>query len=57
MEYLDQGDSEMPGATENVVRGYKVKVTHQALSPQDIAERRSAVAQVIAKSMMKAKEE
>ena len=47
----------MPGATENVVRGYKVKVTHQALSPQDIAERRSAVAQVIAKSMMKAKEE
>ncbi len=57
VEYLDQVASEVPGATENVVRGYKVKVTHQALSPSDIAERRSAVAQVIARSLARIPEE
>jgi hypothetical protein len=51
IEYLDQGASTAPVTTESTVRGYKVKVTSQALSPADIAERRSAVAQVIAKSL------
>ena len=51
IEYLDQGSATTPTTTESTVRGYKVKVTHQALSPADIAERRSAVAQVIARSL------
>lgn len=51
IEYLDQNASTTPTATESTVRGYKVKVTRQALSPADIAERRSAVAQVIARSL------
>lgn len=51
VEYL--GDDSIPesGSTENVVRGYKVKVTRQALSPEDVAERRKAVAEVIARSI------
>lgn len=53
IEYLDQGASTIPSTTESTVRGYKVKVTRQALSPADIAERRSAVAQVIARSVGK----
>lgn len=51
IEYLDQSTSSSPATTESTVRGYKVKVTRQALSPADIAERRSAVAQVIARSL------
>lgn len=51
IEYLDQGASTTSATTESTVRGYKVKVTRQALSPADIAERRSAVAQVIARSL------
>lgn len=51
IEYLDQSTTTPSTTTETTVRGYKVKVTRQALTPQDIAERRSAVAQVIARSL------
>jgi hypothetical protein len=54
IEYLDQSVSTMPVTTENTVRGYKVKVTRQALSPADVAERRAAVAGVIARSLSRA---
>ncbi|MEW6312979.1 MAG: hypothetical protein AB1513_02855 [Pseudomonadota bacterium] len=56
IEYLDQGASSSRATTESTVRGYKVKVTRQALSPADIAERRSSVAQVIARSLAKTKD-
>jgi hypothetical protein len=39
--------------TETTVRGYKVKVSRQSLSASDIAARRAAVAEVIAKSLSK----
>ncbi|MCK9345060.1 MAG: hypothetical protein M0P64_02965 [Candidatus Pacebacteria bacterium] len=57
IEHLDQVVSTTPTTTESTVRGYKVKVTSQALSPSDIAERRSAVAQVIARSLSKAEKQ
>ncbi|MGA8148732.1 MAG: hypothetical protein WB870_14365 [Gallionellaceae bacterium] len=57
IEYLDQISPATPVATESTVRGYKVKVTRQTLSPADLAERRSAVAQVIARSLAKAQKE
>jgi len=57
IEYLDQSISATPATTESTVRGYKVKVTHQTLSPSDIAERRSAVAQVIARSLSRVEKE
>lgn len=50
IEYLDRGAAS-PVTTENVVRGYKVRVTHQTMTPEDLAERRRAVAQVIARSL------
>lgn len=53
VEYLDAGSTGVPASTEEVVRGYKVKVTHQELSPEDSAERRKAVAEVIARSLAK----
>lgn len=42
---------EAPQARESVVRGYKVKVKRQDLSPGDVASKRRAVAEVIAKTM------
>lgn len=36
---------------ETTIRGYKVKVSRQALTPGDIAGRRAAIAGVIARSM------
>lgn len=42
-----------PQAAETTVRGYKVKVTRQAVTPEDVAGVRSLVAQVIARSMRK----
>lgn len=42
-----------PRTSESVVRGYKVKVTRQDLSPEDVASRRSAIAGVIARGMKK----
>lgn len=38
---------------ESMVRGYKVKVRRQDLSPNDLAERRRAVAAVVARSVGK----
>jgi hypothetical protein len=43
--------------TEETIRGYKVKVTRQALSPEEVEARRRAIGQVIAKSVAKAREE
>ncbi|MEX8518786.1 MAG: type IV secretory system conjugative DNA transfer family protein [Leptothrix sp. (in: b-proteobacteria)] len=40
-----------PTGTESVVRGYKVKVTRQMLSPDDEVARRKAVAGVIARTI------
>ncbi|MBI3901706.1 MAG: hypothetical protein HY306_01985 [Nitrosomonadales bacterium] len=56
IEYLDQGASQTPTTTETMVRGYKVTVARQALSTTDIAERRSAVAQIIARSLARGDE-
>ncbi len=44
---------EAPATTETTVRGYKVKVKRQNLSPDDLAGRRAAIAEVIAKSLGK----
>jgi hypothetical protein len=41
-----------PPTTEQTVRGYKVKVTRQNVSYQDLASRRGAVAEVIARSLL-----
>jgi hypothetical protein len=41
----------VPGYAANAVRGYKVKVTRQTLSPEGVAERRNVVAEVIARSI------
>lgn len=51
LDALDPG----PSTTETTVRGYKVKVTRQTMSPEDAAGRRLAVAAVIAKTMAKGK--
>lgn len=40
-----------PPATETIVRGYKVKVSHAALSPEEARAKREAVAKVIARSL------
>ena len=42
-----------PRAEETIVRGYKVKVTRQALSPGDASAKRSAVAAVVARALKK----
>jgi len=49
---LDQLDAG-PASSETIVRGYKVKVTRQAITPADVAGRRAAIAQVIARSLGK----
>ncbi|MGA7178350.1 MAG: type IV secretory system conjugative DNA transfer family protein [Thiobacillaceae bacterium] len=49
------GLSAEPTTTETVVRGYKVKVTRQTLSPEELTGRRSAVAGVIARSLGKSR--
>lgn len=42
-----------PTTTETTVRGYKVKVTRQAVSPEEVISRRAAMAGVIARSIEK----
>lgn len=42
-----------PITTETTVRGYTVKVTRQAVSPEDVISRRAAMAGVIARSIEK----
>ncbi|WP_374683221.1 type IV secretory system conjugative DNA transfer family protein [Accumulibacter sp.] len=46
-------DLNTPATTETTVRGYKVKVTRQAVSPEDVVNRRAAMAEVIARSLTK----
>lgn len=50
MEFLDSIE-QSPQTSESEVRGYKVKVTRQNLSPEEVASRRAAVANVIARSL------
>lgn len=52
VEFLDSIE-QPPPTSESEVRGYKVKVTRQNLSPDEIATRRAAVASVIARSFKK----
>jgi hypothetical protein len=49
LDRLDIG----PRATETTVKGYKVKVTRQALSHEELSGKRSAIAEVIARSLRK----
>jgi hypothetical protein len=51
VEYLDSFGPTT--AEEQVVRGYKVKVTHHAPSAEESANRRAAIARVIAQSLAK----
>ena len=39
--------------TDSVVRGYNVRVSRQRLTPEDALGKRSAIAQVIARSLQK----
>jgi hypothetical protein len=55
VEFLDSIEAG-PKTTESEVRGYKVKVTRQDLSPEEIAKRRAAVAGVIARSIRRTKD-
>lgn len=41
----------VPAPRENVVRGYKVKVSHAALTPDELTERQERIAKVIVNSM------
>ena len=41
----------MPQASENVVRGYRVRVSHASVSTEEARARREALARVIAKSL------
>lgn len=55
--YLDQGMTPAQAATtEKTVRGYKVRVTHAASNSGEAEARRSAIAEVIAQSMLRAKD-
>ncbi len=56
IEYLGQGATTGPTATEKMVRGYKVRITSDAVSEQEAEAKRDAIAEVIAKSMLRAKE-
>jgi hypothetical protein len=49
---LDQVDPQ-PKTTEGTVRGYKVKVSRQTLSAEEIAARRQAIAEAIGRSLSK----
>ncbi|MBI5450164.1 MAG: type IV secretion system DNA-binding domain-containing protein [Gammaproteobacteria bacterium] len=55
VEYFDTLPLRAP--REQTVRGYKVKVSQATLSPADVAERRAAIAQVIARSLSKAQKD
>jgi hypothetical protein len=51
-DYLDTFQA--PEALEPTVRGYKVRLTRQAFSPEEAAERRQLIAKTIARSLGKA---
>src|SRR5258706_2991295 len=52
VELLESYGAASPTEAQSV-RGYKVKVVHQALDPDEAQARRSAIAEVIAKSLTK----
>ncbi|MDO8272425.1 MAG: type IV secretion system DNA-binding domain-containing protein [Gammaproteobacteria bacterium] len=49
LPYLDSLG--VPPTTEKVVKGYKVRTVQQTVSPEDVIQRRKAVAEVIARSL------
>ncbi len=55
VEYLDRDSAGAPAATEKMVRGYKVRVVSEAVSEHEAEARRDAIAEVIARSMLRAK--
>ena len=54
VEYLDDFGPSEP--SRKTIRGYKVKTTHQGISAEDAAARRTAISKVIAQSLRKEKE-
>ena len=56
-EIVSALDALDPGTipTETTVRGYKVKVTRQTMSPEEVASRRQTVVEVIAKTLARNK--
>jgi hypothetical protein len=54
VDYLDSLGV-MPETTEQIVRGYKVRTTHQTLDPADAAARRQAITNVITRSLKRSK--
>ena len=54
IEFLDGLGKFTP--TEQVVRGYKVRTVQQATDSEDVASRRKAISEVIARSLQKGKE-
>jgi len=56
VSYLDEFEEPLP-PPETTVRGYKVRVSRQQFSPDELAARRTAVAQVIARSVGKARKD
>ncbi|MEW8521634.1 MAG: DUF87 domain-containing protein [Candidatus Thiodiazotropha endolucinida] len=55
VEYLDSLGV-MPETKERIVRGYKVRTTHQVLDPADAAARRQAITGVITRSLKQSKD-
>ncbi|MCU7867423.1 MAG: DUF87 domain-containing protein [Candidatus Thiodiazotropha sp. (ex Lucinoma borealis)] len=55
IDYLDSLGV-MPKTTEQIVRGYKVRTTHQTLNPADAAARRQAITSVITRSLRRSKD-
>lgn len=56
LAYLDELDDAEP-ATEETVRGYKVRVTRAKIDPDEAQARRDDIAQVIARSLKRTKED
>lgn len=56
IEYLNKDNIHAETTTEKTVRGYKVRITSDATSEQEAEARRNAIAEVIAKSMLRTKE-
>ena len=56
IEYLRQDAFTPPTSAEKIVRGYKVRVVSDELSEKDAENRREAIAEIIARSMLRGKE-
>jgi len=55
IEYLDGFGK--PPPSEDVVRGYKVRTVQQSIDSEEAVSRRKAISEVIARSLMKNKDE